>query len=69
MFEDVFGIPAEPWTNEACLGYTIAALEFLNYTQYEISSAVSELKELFDWMTAAEAGEHYTNSDYCDQVK
>ena len=69
MFEDEFGLPIEPWTNEACLGYSIAALEYLNYTQYEINSVLSELIELFDWMTADEAGEHYINSDYSNQYE
>lgn len=64
MFEDGFGMPLEPWSDEACIGYMIAALEYLKYTPLEIASAVSELKELFDWMAAGDAAEHYENSEH-----
>ena len=55
---------SEQWTNAACLGYTIAALENLDYKYEDIWQVVAEMKELFDWVSVAEAREHYCESIY-----
>ena len=55
----------EMWSNGACLGYVIAALERLSYKPEEIQKIVSEIKgEGFDWTTLHEAEKHYQNSPY-----
>ncbi len=54
----------EPWTNAACLGYTIAALENLDYKFDQIWPVIAEMKELFDWVSVDEASEHYRESRY-----
>ena len=48
----------EPWSNAACLGYTIMALENLDYRDEQIWQVVAEMKELFDWMSIEDAQEH-----------
>ncbi len=54
----------EPWSNTACLGYVISALENLGYAPEKITEAVMELRELFDWMTAEDAAEAFSASSY-----
>ena len=44
----------EPWSNGACRGYVIHAME----------NAVDELHWVFDRKTIDEADEHYRNSSY-----
>jgi len=54
----------EPWSNHACLGFIISALENLDYRQEKISEIVWELSDLFDWFTVEDAEEYYTESGY-----
>ncbi len=55
---------AEPWTNAACLGYVISALENLDYPHDQIRQVVAEMKELFDWTSVDEAQDYYNGSPY-----
>ena len=48
----------EPWSNSACLGYTIMALENLEYKDEQIWQVIAEMQELFDWMSIEDAEEH-----------
>lgn len=52
------------WKNSVCLGYVIAALENLNYEPERITEVVSELIELFDWLSFDNADELYADSIY-----
>jgi len=52
------------WKNSTCLGYVIAALENLDYEPERITEVVSELIELFDWLSVREADELYADSMY-----
>ena len=54
----------EPWTNAACLGYVISALEKLDYSTDEIWRVTAEMKELFDWLSLDEAKAYYCGSPY-----
>ena len=54
----------EPWSNAACLGYTIMALENLGYKDKQIRLITAEMKELLDWISAEDAQEHYYDSSY-----
>ena len=54
----------EPWSNAACLGYAIMALENLEYRDEQIWQMITEMKELFDWVSIAEAQEHCCESCY-----
>ena len=51
----------EPWTNAACLGYVIAALENLEYRHDQIELVTAEMRELFDWVSLDEAKAYYTD--------
>ena len=54
----------EPWTNAACLGYVISALENLEYKPDEIWRITAEMKEIFDWVSVDEAKAYYNDSPY-----
>lgn len=54
----------ERWSNGACLGYVIRAMESVDFNEQEISLVVAELKELFDFVSLDEADKHYCNSPY-----
>ncbi len=54
----------ETWTNAACLGYVISALENLGYKQEDIRQITSEMRELFDWVSVDEAKDYYNGGPY-----
>ena len=56
----------EPWSNHACLGFVISALENLEYEPEKISEVVMELGDLFDWFTVEDAEEYYNESGYSE---
>ncbi|WP_010498784.1 hypothetical protein [Paenibacillus elgii] len=55
----------ECWRNGACLGYVIRALEILDFEPTDIQLVVSEMRELFDFVSIDEAHAHYCKSPYC----
>ena len=54
----------EPWSNTACMGYVIMALENLEYKDAKIWQVIAEMKELFDWMSVEDAHAHYYEGSY-----
>jgi hypothetical protein len=46
------------------MGYMIMALENLDYKDEQIWQLITEMKELFDWVSSAEAEEHYRLGPY-----
>jgi len=54
----------EPLSSEACMGYVIMALENLDYKDAKIWQVITEMKELFDWVSTEEATEHYCEGPY-----
>ncbi len=54
----------EPWTNAACMGYAISALENLGYKHEDIRQVTAEMQELFDWVSVDEAADYYNGSSY-----
>lgn len=57
-------LPAEPWSNDACRGYVIHAMEHCGFSQKDIRRVVAELHEVFDFCGPEEARQHYENSPY-----
>jgi len=66
FYDEENDMPIEPWSNTACLGYVVTALENLDYTPEKITEVIMELKELFDWLTVEDADEAYNDSDYSE---
>lgn len=54
----------ERWSNNACRGYVIWAMENCGFTPDDIQQVVSELHYVFDMKSIDEADKHYCNSPY-----
>ena len=52
------------WSNGACRGYVIYAMENCGFKPEDIRRVVGELHYVFDFKTLEEAEEHYQNSPY-----
>ncbi|MCQ4864948.1 hypothetical protein [Pseudoflavonifractor phocaeensis] len=55
---------SQSWSNGACIGYAIRALEFMGMESAMIQQFVLELRDCFDIFTLGEAQAHYENSPY-----
>ena len=55
---------SEPWSNGACRGYVIMAMENCGFSDKDIRYVMAELYELFDFKTLEEAETHYQKSPY-----
>ena len=55
---------AQPWSNNACRGYVIYAMENCGFSPTDIRRVVAELYEVFDIRGLEEAQQHFENSPY-----
>lgn len=58
----VFG--SDEWSNGACRGYVIYAMENCGFKSKDIKRVVDELHWFFDVKSVQEADEHYCQSPY-----
>lgn len=63
-FEEIQAMAADTWSNDACRGYVIWAMENCGFKPKEIKQVVAELYMVFDFKTIEEAVEHYNKSLY-----
>lgn len=54
----------ERWSNNACRGYVIWAMENCGFKPEDIKRVVGELHWVFDMKSIEEADEHYCHSPY-----
>lgn len=54
----------ERWSNNACRGYVIWAMENYGFKPEDIKRVVGELHWVFDVKSIEEADEHYCQSPY-----
>ncbi len=54
----------EQWSNNACLGYLLAALEDLGYSEKEIQNIILTTQSNFNSMTTQEAADYYCHSKF-----
>ncbi len=54
----------ERWSNNACRGYVIYAMENCGFSPDDIKRVVGELHYVFDIKTLDEADRHYCDSPY-----
>ena len=52
------------WSNGACRGYVIYAMENCGFKPEDIRRVMGELHYVFDFKSLEEAEEHYQNSPY-----
>lgn len=55
---------SQPWSNGACRGYVIYAMENCGFKTADIRRVAAELHEVFDFKSLEEAEKHYQNSPY-----
>ena len=55
---------SENWSNSACLGYMLKALEACEYGKEEIRRILATTCECFDTITVAEAEEYFERWDF-----
>lgn len=63
-FKEIQDMVTEPWSNDACRGYAIMAMENCGFQPKDIEKVVAELYEVFDIRAVREAADHYYNSPY-----
>ena len=51
----------EDWSNDACRGYVIKAMENRGFDKKEIQQVVAALYEVFDFCAVEEAAEYFEN--------
>lgn len=64
MDKELQTLPYEQWSNGACRGYVIWAMENCDFSPDDIKRVVSELHYVFDIHSLEEAEQHYRNSPY-----
>ena len=52
------------WSNNACRGYVIYAMENCGFSPKDIRRVVAELYEVFDFHSLEEAQQHFEESPY-----
>ncbi len=55
---------SQPWSDGACRGYVISAMERCGFKPADISRVMAELHEVFDFTTLEEAQALYERSPY-----
>lgn len=64
MEKELQSLLCEQWSNGACRGYVIWAMENCDFSSDDIKRVVSELHYVFDMRGVEEAEQHYQNSPY-----
>lgn len=64
MDKELQALLYEQWSNGACRGYVIWAMENCDFSPNDIKRIVSELHYVFDIHSLEEAEQHYQNSPY-----
>ncbi len=55
---------SQPWSEGACRGYVISAMERRGFKPADISRVMAELHEVFDFISLEEAQALYERSPY-----
>ena len=64
MDKELQSLLYQQWSNGACRGYVIRAMENCDFNPDDIKRVVSELHYVFDTYGIEEAETHYQNSPY-----
>lgn len=64
MDKELQALLYQQWSNGACRGYVIWAMENCDFSPDDIKRVVSELHYVFDIHSLEEAEQHYQNSPY-----
>ena len=61
-YPSIPGLEPDAWSNDACRGYVIMAMENCGFSSDDIRRMMAELHELFDFVSLEEAEAHYQKS-------
>lgn len=64
MDKELQALLYQQWSNGACRGYVIYAMENCGFSPEDIKRVVGELHYVFDMRGIEEAEQHYQNSSY-----
>ena len=64
MDKELQALLYQQWSNGACRGYVIYAMENCGFSSEDIKRVVGELHYVFDMRGIEEAEQHYQNSPY-----
>lgn len=64
MEKELQSLLFQQWSNGACRGYVIRAMENCDFSPDDIKRVVSELHYVFDMHSIEESEQHYQNSLY-----
>ena len=68
LMENAFGMfpgfEPDEWSNDACRGYVIMAMQDCGFSHEDIRRVVRQLREVFDFYTINEAEQKYYHGDY-----
>ncbi len=62
--EELRELCRDDWSNNACLGYAITAMEYMGLNENEVKRMVGHMKYAFDMKTIDEADKKYCESPY-----
>ena len=63
-YQSIPGLEPDMWSNDACRGYVIMAMQDYGFSHKDIQRVVRQLYEVFDFHTISEAEQKYNISDY-----
>lgn len=63
-YQSISGLEPDMWSNDACRGYVIMAMQDCGFSHKDIRHVVRQLYEVFDFHTISEAEQKYNISDY-----
>ena len=58
------GLEPDEWSNDACRGYVIMAMENCEFSKKDIRRVVGQLYKIFDLNSVEDAKEKYLSSPY-----
>jgi hypothetical protein len=62
--EMIPGMEQDEWSNDACRGYVIMAMEDCGFSKKDIRRVVGQLYEVFDLNSVQDAKEKFYSSSY-----
>ena len=65
----LFGFEPYEWSNDACRGYIIMAMQDCGFSHKEIKRVLIQLYEVFDLNTLEQAKQKYLSGDYCPRAR
>ena len=67
-YPSIPGLEPDAWSNDACRGYVIMAMQDCGFSHEDIRRVVRQLYEVFDFHTINEAEQKYYHGDYCPRA-